>query len=301
MLIARSTNAHLSFFWEANYQLAKDGNYRNVQFTSKDSRGNSLCRFEHYSTTGEIYREGQVFQSYFPRFLCEPASTITPDGSITAPVDFTSIYLDGQAISSGDSTSGYRVDWQRGRIIFNQAQDTSLVFSGEFPALDTLLHLPGDRYNRDTVVDQEFWLNSPHAFSGPVLANPYELPWPIIVMRRLFDSPDPVGMGNATKEHSQSWAFDIYAFNSVLVDSVVETIKGFNKGFVPVLNFGDSRVPPMLWDGSRNPTYSGWGVIRASDAVRQAYLYIDSVRTRFMPVQERKVRARVVCNGSFYI
>ena len=299
MIISQSSDAILSLYWETYYQMARRGNYRNIGLTSTDSHGNNLSRFTHYAVTGEPYQDGQVFQSYFPRFMIEPPSALTPLGDISAPTAFTSVQVNGATVSSNHATSGFRVDWRRGRIIFDSPQSTSLNVSGEFPALEVALIMPGDSFNRETVVDEEHWLNSPHTYSSPQVSNPYELPWPVVVLRRLQGQPKSLSLGGAIKENYQAWSMDIYSFRQTQVDSVVEAIKTMQDTSIPLIDFSQAGTSPELWDGSRNPSYSGWSVVRAADHLRHSYMYIRSVQERYFPVLQRKVRARLLIEGAF--
>ena len=283
---SESTSAYWSLFYETNWLLAKEGNYINVDLGDRSSAGDHICELKHYRPSGSYAADGIYYQSYFHSWQWETG--ITPNGGINAPTPVSGVYKDGTLITTGHATSGYKVDWRHGRVIFNTAQATGYTLSGNFPAQEIVVHAP----DRNTeIVKRANWFNSPEAFVRPTVADPTKLPYPLVVVTEAERQERIAGFGGET-EKKHRYFLDVYAFKRGIVDSVCDVMIEKITNTVPKVDFTQSSAWPLLWDGTLNPSYSGWDTVRNS--LVQEHMYVDDATVRTPFPKDGEYTARIV-------
>lgn len=117
-----------------DYSLLETGAFTNVRFSNPDTSGYTSLKRVH----DDRYNDGQIWDSLGPSWIWE--NDIIPIGQ-TAPYIPSGLHVNNQFIMPNHSTSGYKMNFREGQIIFNSpfSAATNVQLEYSFPNIATYL------------------------------------------------------------------------------------------------------------------------------------------------------------------
>jgi len=200
--------------------------------------------------------DGQVWQSAFRQWVYESGVPLDGTNVSTPPVVASGVYIEGAFRPTNDPVFGHTIDFQNGRIIFNNAQPLTLKVNAAYSAREV-------RIDFESGFNQQFergFLESKYGtnpLTSQQLVYPsgnYQ-PFPAVFIETDNRTMKAYELGNRSAIITEQIKLHIWSLDDMQRDNIIDILTSQWRKPIPIINFNRAPLPLSGIFNTLSPEY----------------------------------------------
>lgn len=309
------TKLNLKFFLDTHF--LREGSFINVASGALFYDGSDMSVLLPDTSAGNGFAgvgATEVWQSPFRQWVYE--SGVPLDGTnISAPAILASgLYIEGAFRGLGDPEFGHTIDYQNGRIIFNDPQSLDLKVHGYYSAREVRVdfeHAFNQQMNTGYLESK--YMTNPLTSNNLVYPSGNAQPFPAVFIEIAGRSFEAYEIGNRSAIIKDDINLHVWALDDVQRDNIIDILTGQWRKTFGIIDFNLAPLPLSGVFNTLSPEYIPYQnllknneiitTVGSGTPIRYSF-YIDDVFTRNMgpaPQAEEYETAIVTFKTSVYL